>query len=262
MKRRGTKTAESRLADVREQASEILSENGNRLMLIEALGLCLLTVPLYVALHTLCMMGVRLLPQLPLLVWEWILAGLIFFLTLLVTLPLLYGVARMASCMERGEEVSLSDLFAPFTSGRRYFYALHASFHTLRLLSLVVLMIWMTESAIAALIVDPVLAWGIGVLCFLAEAVIGICLLYGQFPLLAVTVHEECDADTHESLSALSASSSQRYASRFFGGFFFRILLGVLSFGILLLWDVIPLMLVSYFRYCRRINDNDDLIGG
>ena len=231
-------------------------------MLIEAICLCLFAVPLYVALHTACKLGARMVPQIPILVWEWIQAGLVFFLTLLVTLPLLYGVSRMAFRMECREEVLLSDLFAPFTSGRGYFYALHVSWRVLRLLSLIVLMIFFTESAIAALIVSPHLARMLGILCFLAEAVIGICFLYGQFPLLAATVREDCCEGENNTLSCVSMSTSQRYAHRFFKRFFVRLLLGVLSMGIYLLWDVIPCMLVSYFRYCRYINDNDDLIGG
>ena len=241
------------------EAGQILSLHGNRLLLIEAILLSLITVLLYTFFcdtYTILlgywMYGIDLWLSIALKV---LLGVLISLLTVLFTLPLLIGLFGLAGEMERGRVCVLADLFAPFSSRKAYRRALALSWGAFWRLGLIVLAVGLTSNVGISFFEGNILA---GLACGVAvafEIIVGLGLAGKCFSTMAAAHATD-----------LPIGEARRYAKEMWwsyraGGAVFvlqmlpRVLLGLLTFGILLLWDTHPRMLVAYFRYCRYIAD-------
>ena len=193
----------------------------------------------------------------PMIVWEWLWGAILFFLTLFVTLPLVFGVLGMARDVEQGKAVVLPDVFASFTSRKRYGRALWHSWCFLWLPAVIGFVMWASFELVDTLIVNSGLAMLLRIAIGFLEGVLGLALLLLRFCKTAVLL----DGASEESKKS-KPTRRLLYGVHFCASYFLRIMLGILSIGILLLMDVIPEMLISYFQYYKMINDNDDPIGG
>ena len=249
-------------ASIRARSSEILAQSGNRFMLIEAICLCFLVMPVYYGFYTMCFVLSATLSAVPMIVWEWLWGAILFFLTLFVTLPLVQGVLGMASDMEQEKAVVLPDVFASFTSRKRYGKALWISWCFLWLPAVIGFVMWASFGLVDALIVNSTLATLLRVAVGFLEGAFGLALLLLRFSKNAALLEDKAGFDESEAPKKSKPTRRLLFGVRFWASYFLRILMGILSIGILLLMDVIPEMLLSYFQYCKTINDNDDPIGG
>ena len=217
-------------ASIRARSSEILAQSGNRLMLIEAICLCFLVLPVYYGFYTMCFVLSATLSAVPMIVWEWLWGAILFFLTLFVTLPLVFGVLGMARDVEQGKAVVLPDVFASFTSRKRYGRALWHSWCFLWLPAVIGFVMWASFELVDTLIVNSGLAMLLRIAIGFLEGVLGLALLLLRFCKTAVL------------LDGASEESKKSKPTR-------RLLYGVH-------------FCASYFQYYKMINDNDDPIGG
>ncbi len=240
----------------RQRAGELLSQNGYRLLLIEALAVCLLFVSMYVLLDY-AHKALLLLFE----TWNWAatLTVTLFSLSLLtVTLflvfPTLTGLCRMAERIHHDEKPVLADLFYFFATRERYALSLAISVRVLWRLTLV-----LTAARVTAVLCTSFLMpefW-----CLLLCAVLvslellgGIVWVLGEFPLLYLCLRYGDDIEGEgERASQILYQSPAQYAMRFLIGFLPQILLGLLTCGILLIADTIPRMLIAYFDYCETL---------
>lgn len=236
---------------VRMEASEILATNANRLKLIEALCLCLLLVPLYLVVQTLFDALIYEFVMIPSPVWLWIEKATVFFITWLIALPLGLGVFGMAEKMERGEESLLSDLFAPFSSWLRYVKSVWLAWKIMWLPTALYYLFWCGSELCRALIVNEKDLKMARIYLWCGIILVSIPLLMRRFGVIYGGIKGE--------RVSKSMAQVKRYRScdKFLGCYLWRIFLGCLSVGIYLLMDVLPEMLIAYFRYCRYLNDND-----
>lgn len=242
---------------VRREANEILSMNANRLKLIEALCLCMLLIPLYHALQTIFAALAYEFVVVPSPVWMWTEKATVFFVTLLITVPMLLGVFTMAERMERGEESALIDLFYSFSSWSRYVKSVWVAWRIMWLPALVYFLLWGGIELCEALIVNEKdLRMSTGFLWIFA-IIIGLFGIFCRFGVIALEMRSKTCPQTVAKFARFSCGRRYRSFDKFLGRYLWRILLGCLSVGILLLMDVIPQMLIAYFRYCRYLNDND-----
>ncbi len=243
---------------VRTEASELLSINGNRLKLIEALVLCLLLVPFYIGVYRLIAIAASEFVMVPSLVWMWIWNGTGFFITLLLALPLILGVFEMAERMERGEDTTLIDLFSQFTSWSRYVSAVWLSWKLLWIPSLAAFLMWGSVELFDALLIsDAKSATLLGWFTATVFGIVGLFFMMCRFGAIVTAFRQADDSQGEIQAKQLSAWRRYKHCDRFWRNYFLRILLGILSVGVLLLLDVIPEMLIAYFRYYRYMNDND-----
>ena len=244
------------LSDSLEQARSLLSQNGNRLTLMLGLLLWLPSLLFYRFFYV----GVAVLSGVLYLdtdIW-----GLLFFLgyfvialayTLLVVFPLLLGVLRLARSMARGEEVSIASVFEAFSHRRTYWRT-------------VLLGDQVVGQAIAPMLIGLVLCaipdsnledgWIKTLICA------AIVLL-----LLGLNIFVWCRgfwllgfSQTLSGLSIRKVKQEVRKAGRHTKGvplryfFFFlpRILFGIVTLGIYLLAEALPLIMLTYFCECEK----------
>lgn len=241
------------IALLRQEAGEVLARDANRLRLIEAILVCATSLLPYAVAAAAWQTAV--LPMLArdadhvrLLWYGAALWGFFALLTLFFTLPLFTGLLWMAAEMDAGEEAFLPDVFHAFTGGRAYRAALRISFGTLWRLCLFAvleggiyhLFLWLGNGSVwVALCSIPVLILaGAGLLYLFA----------GGF------------LRTYLRLCAPAGGARMRPYARSVGisfwlGFLPWLVLSLMTLCILLLADVLPRMLISYFRLCRKLND-------
>ena len=233
-----------------QNAGEVLARDANRLKLAEAAMICLTPLTLYLILASVSQTVV-----LPLLAPDralyalgvigfWI---LMFLLSLFFTFPLLCGLLWMACGMEAGEEMTLADLFWAFRGGESYRRALRISAVALCKLSVLLLAEWALLSSLRQT-GSMVLFWLLCIPCALAVAVLLFYWFCGGF-LHAYAVL--CPSPTVARMRPYARSVGTRY----WVGYLPWLALSLLTFCILLLADVLPRMLISYFRLCRKLNE-------
>jgi hypothetical protein len=241
--------------DAQQTADALLSQHGNRLLLIEALILTVLMCSMYVMIDGLFYVLAQMLPQEiapEILTGAKVLVQLL--LSLLVILPLLVGLLRMAFLMEQGQETVLADLFHSFSSAKAYGRALGLSFGFVWRACLVSLAVCATY-LLADYLPLPLIAIVGAALLIVAEAFVGLLLLSRLFYTLAFSMQEP-------TLRLSQCRKRSRQLTKRFRlsgwGFFLhylpQILLGLLTVGILLLAHTIPRMLLSYFCFCLQGN--------
>ena len=154
----------------------------------------------------------------------------------------------MAYQMEQGHEPPLTEIFYAFCNSHNYCVAQRISYPVLVRLSFLVL-----AEEITVLFTYPLFKgtlWGIMFEILLCVAVLAGWLLLttkGFFqPYL-----EWQSPETASRMQPYAASIGKCYRV----GFLPWILLSLLTFGVLLLADTLPRMLVAYFRLCNHLNE-------
>lgn len=245
---------------ISEAAGRVLAKDGNRLLLIEAVVLSLVPFVAYPFLRT--AFGALLQPFFVHedTAWQVVLLTVVYLLgivawTLFLVLPLLLGILRMAWQMTEGQDTVLADLFSSFSDRKTYRLSLRLGAGVCWRLGLLLAVVAVTCRIAVAFFGGSLVA---GLLCgvlVLLEVAVGAWLLLRQFFCLAVAIYGD--------VSVRDARKLSRHLSRRcrFGGLLFwlrfvpHLLLGLVTFGIFLIWEVLPRMCVSYFLYCRKIND-------
>lgn len=254
---------------LRRRAGEILSRRGNRLLLMEALIVLLLLIgvctTISYAFFALSMWAAQdaVRSLLLAIVYVFVLAAMMLFLML----PMLYGLVFMACRMCADEETVLADLFQAFSSRTRYLRALRLGRAVFGWLLLIAAVILFTSFAFV-LLLPPVLP--VRLLCGVLtgmEGVGGLMLLLRYYPVPWGIVHME-ELPYHEVcvLARQRVSDPLWHGWRYICGFLPWILLGLLSFGIFLLADVLPRMLLGYVVDCEHsamygVNENNETRG-
>jgi len=241
-------------SEARREAGEILAQKGNRLLLIEAILILMLNVPLYLFWNgalTLCTELANASADTEM--WSSVMVEVYALLTALtaffLTLPSVIGLFGFAKKIACGENPVLAELFEPFSSAKCYARTLKIAWSTFWRLGLTVIALLLTSWIFSG--VSPLFS---GLLLFF-ESVGAIFLWIRRFyhPAEALARSEseeggrmpEWDPSKHTYGAALG----------FFRYFLPWILLGLVTFGVLLLWDVLPQMLVAYFRYLGQENE-------
>jgi len=242
-----------RFGGLYREAGERLSQNGNRLLLIEAWIIALILVPLYTLLLDACSLF-----PVPIFGMDGMTVFVILALviTWLLTLPYLLGILKLGCLIERGEDAVLSDVFFFFSSQRAYGKALLLSFGILWKLWLIFDLaagIWYLALTFAP---GNLVAAIFAVLLIICEVLLGLLLCLLRFPYLCVAIREDRPWRESRKIGRAMARACPASGMVFFLGYVPWIILGILSVGVLLLIDVLPRMCVSYFRYCNKINES------
>lgn len=238
---------------LRLEAGEVLAQNANRLKLTEAIMIAVTPLLLYSVLIS--TYSIAVLPMLdpasaPLSasLWEVGFAVLLGLLTVLFSLPLSVGVLWMASDMEAGKECELRDVFRAFSSPAYYRRAVAISWSVFWR----VLLLIGAESILAsvfALLPSLFLVWILQALLMTVTLLLwGVLMLPAFFKVYFIT--DSVDFGMRERMRA----SARTLGFRYWQGFLPWLLLSLLTFCILLLADVLPRMLIAYFRLSRRLN--------
>ena len=223
-----------RLFDARRDADAILAQGANRLLLIEAILIVCVFVSLFVSLQSATALLLTALPESELFssLLTAALSLVYLLLGVLFAAPVVLGLFRMAEQMQAGNSPVLMDLFYYLSSGERYRKGLRIT----RLASIKLLL--------AVLIVNTVnflcpISWLCGLL---TAAVIILLVVWMLIPYSKLNSHLK----------------GEDKPMRPFGGvrlvlFFLPwLLLGLVSIGLLLVLDVFPRMLLTYFCDCNR----------
>ena len=226
--------AKRHLLEARANADAILARGANRLLLIEAILIVCVFVALFISLESATALLLTTLTENELLSSLLpALTSLIYFvLGIFFAAPVVLGLFRLAERMQAGEDPVLLDLFYFLSNSRRYAQGLRATW----LGSLkVVLMV---------LIVDTVnilcpLAWLGGILKAL---VILLFTLWMLFPY----------SKLYSRLRTTDKPARIGGGLRLVWFFLPWLLLGLVSIGLLLVLDVLPRMLLTYFCDCNR----------
>ena len=245
------------LPRLRQEAGEVLWRNANRLTLILAIMVAVSPLMFYLSVWSVFHFAVLpLFPQAEL--FGCVLMILVMLcLSQFLTLPLLTGLLHMASEMESGREVILSDVFYAFSEKRNYKVALRLSYAVL----------WRMVLLIAA---EGCIYWLFFALSggTLAVMLMGIPIYVGVF-ILWFRLAARSFLLPYFAMTLPEAAPRMRPYARSVGsyywiGFFPWIVLSLLTFGILMLADTLPKMLIAYFRLCRKLNElttqSEDLI--
>lgn len=244
---------------ISKEAKAILGRSGNRLLLIEALAVLLLFFAMYELLHT---SFSELLYFLNLDAWgtalaQFVFYALLFSLTQFFTLPTVLGIFYMARQMYDGEETTLADLFFFFSSRRRYGKALRLS---VRFCILLFLLVILSESMYLgfSFLLPPTLPYALLCGFLIAVLTIGwVLLVFVRFPRLFLALSDE---------SVSADPAEERYGERgeglfcgmrFLLRFLPALLLGILTFGVLLLIDTFPKMLVTYMCESAALGERE-----
>ena len=233
--------AKKRLLEARREADAILASGANRLLLIESILVVCVFVALFVSLQSGATLLLTLLTE-----NAWI-ASLLFcaasltylLLVIFFAAPVVLGLFRLAEQLQAKKAPVLMDLFYYLSSSERYLYGLHITRPT----SIKLLLVILTVNAIHFLC--PI-AWLSGILKAVVTllAIIWVLLPYSK-------------------LNDLLKGKDKPH--RIGGGirlvWFFTpwLLLGFVSIGLLLVLDVFPRMLLTYFCDCNRNDTPIDL---
>ncbi len=233
---------------LRLESGEVLAKNSNRLTLILAIMVAACPLMLYLSVLSVLRLSVLPLFSEREFLGTLIAACILLVLSLFVTLPLWTGLLWMAKNMEAGEATPLTELFYAFSDRKTYGKALKLSWSVLWRVSVLIAAEWGTalfvtnvfnESAFGSL-------WGIPL--YLAIFVAWFFLAVRSFlmPYLAWQIPDDAPR-----MCPYARSVGTRYCL----GFFPWIVLSFMTFGILLLADTLPRMLIAYFRLCKKLNE-------
>ncbi len=232
---------------VRKNASLLLSQKGNRLLLVEALLICMLLVPMYGILDVILFYL-----HIPLISARML---LLMVLTFFFAVPLLLGMFFLAEQLRIGEQPVLVDLFHYFSSHTLYrrsvWYGATTFFPWVLLTLLCGLTYTVLFAAFMTLEGGSVL---VAILCgcvVALEVIFGTLLCLRRFPVIFALLR-------YENLSYKSAVKQIKpctpfatvFGLRFFFCFLPQILLGICTVGVFLLADTIPRMLFTYVCSC------------
>ncbi len=241
--------AKNRLLAARHEADAILATGANRLLLIEAILIVCVFAALFVSLRSALALILSVIPQSSPLspFFSQALSALYLALVIFFAAPVVLGLFRLAERMQAGEEPMLAELFYYLSSRKRYLCGLRTTW----LGSLKLIVSIAATDAIGIIWQEltpdtPLFDFLGGVVIALAICFYVIWMLFPYFKLYCLLKQPE------------NAQNKDAYLLSPFGGlrllcFFLPwILLGFVSIGLLLVLDVIPRMLLTYFCDCAR----------
>ena len=241
----------------RLRAGEILAENNNRLKLMEGIVVCLMPVLLSILLGSLFaeILAVTAPPVAAKVSAVALFSAFLALFQLFLTLPLLVGLFGLAAGMADGDHISLADLFRPFSGGRAYRRALGLSFGFFWKAGLLVLAVWGTLAFFAAVGGGKLLPALLAGFLTVGEVIGWIVLTMRRFPVLALVLRGGLTPREARKTTAGMVRRARRGGLLWAVCFLPWVLFGLLSVGILLLADVVPRMLVSYFLFSQNLTD-------
>lgn len=234
-------------ARIRREATECLAVRGNRLLLIEAVLILTAQLMLYVTLSNVILLPTFFIKSEAALLGIELCNGIAAYaLLVFVTLPTAIGLFYMTNEMVDGKAVALMTLFTAFSQKERYRTVLSLSWGLFwRLwissfavgLPFAVKRLFFTENALLTPICVAITVIAIALMLFVLLkhfTLIGRVVRYGEPP-----------HDVRRKIGSFRIWPAL-CGIRYFIGFLPQILLGLLTFGILWLWDTLPKMLVAY----------------
>ena len=230
------------LPQARCEADSILATGANRLLLIEAILIVCVFVVLFTSLQSAT--AFLLAATVPndtvasLLFWAASLAFLV--LGILFAAPVILGLFRLAEQMQAGEDPVLLDLFYFLSSRERYQQGLHITRTASRKIATTVIA-WSGIDLVWSAFVPESFLFN-ALYGMLMTAMIILCTVWLLFPY----------GKLYSLLKNQNKPLCQRGGIRFVFFFFPWILLGFISVGLLLVLDVIPRMLLTYFCDCKQ----------
>ncbi len=238
-------------------AGDALARDGRRLVLIEAIVVTCIMVGVFVMLYQVFSVHGILFPmtEIEILLFYTVYYLLVCGLVLFVTLPLLLGLLRLSGRVEEDETPVLAELFYYFSSGRLYRRALSLSFGGFWRMLCVVLAVAATCGATVYFFPGELLAGFLCGVAVLIEILVWLLLVLRGFSVFAVAFYDEVPLREARAMARTLVKGDRFGGLRFLFACLPRILLGLLTFGVYLLWDVLPRMGVAYFSYCKQMND-------
>lgn len=240
----------------KKEANAILSTNANRLLLIEAILICMVFVALFVAMNAAFMLCFPIVKQLSV-AWAFVLNVSYFVLVNLLTVflvgPVLLGLLRIAEQMQAGRSPTLSELFYFLSNADRHYRGWTVFWGIAWRLALGMALMHATQALFASALFDlPASDWLLNAL-LLAEGIGVIALLLSRYSACFYALrHEQMPLWEVRYAVRQHRRSYGHCGARFFFSFLGWILLGFVSIGLLLLIDVIPRMLLTYVCDCDR----------
>ena len=152
----------------------------------------------------------------------------------------------------------LAELFAPFGNRALYSRILALSYGWLWRLVVLLCVIAATCHASSALFDARPLP---GVLCGIAvsfEILLGALWLFRSFSVTSVVIGKEMPLAAAKKAARAASRLCPTGGIRFLLSMIPHLLLGLLTFGIFLIWEVLPRMCVAYFLYCNNLSENID----
>lgn len=244
------------LSLAKREADAILATNANRLLLIEALLICGVFVALYLSMTASFSSLLSILSQeseslAMLLTLGYLLA--LGTLMLFLACPVLLGLFHLAERMQAGDAPTLGDLFYFLTSPARYRRALTLSLAAFWKIALFVAVSGFTTELFYNL---PKPTFLTSLCCWVlvsAELLATVALLLHRYAVCFYALRfEDVPVSQARRMARNDAHTLGARAPHFVLSFLPWILLGVVSIGLLLVLDVIPRMLITYFCDCDR----------
>ena len=245
---------------IKREMSPLLFVNRNRLRLIVGISILLLLITAYLMLYNTYfgVLALTLSADVGEAVLLWGLLGFLVLISLFsvfLAMPLMLGFLKMAqNTLERGA-CDLRDLFSPFADRKSYRRALYLSFAGYWKIGVTVLAVFLTCALFSHFFFGSLIA---GLLCgviVLLEICLSIWLLLRRFPLLAVALYSELPMRDAKRIARGMRARMPACGFLFFLSFIPAILLGLVTIGVLLIGDTLPRMALSYFCYCKRMNE-------
>jgi len=237
------------------RASEILAASGTRLILIEAIVILAVAA----ASHMVIIETAEILAAAAIATGrDWIQTLVYALCTLLlsmlcifVNLPLFIGFFRLVNEIVQTGEGKLTTLFSSFQSARLYRRSLRLSWGlfvwAILLVCSVGMLIGLFPKELLAALLCGLLAVGITAL-FLVP-------MMRAFPTLALAQDATLPMRAVRKRMCRMRTRTSISGWRFFLSWLPQILLGLLTFGILLIWDTLPRMAISYFVQIQKTNE-------
>lgn len=243
-----------------KRASEILETSGCRLVLIEAIVLLIVAAALHMVVIetavTIADIGMAMGRQAMEEIVYPSMILLLLLLGLLVDLPLFIGFLRLAAEIEATGEGRLTTLFSSFSGARIYRRSLRLAWGYFAWVVLLVVVAILSCAVVAvSLSEQPLLTVAVGGVLVVAELALFLIPMMRAFPTLAIALDLRFSMRATRQRMRLMRERMPVSGWRFFLSWLPRILLGILTFGILLIWDTLPRMAVSYFVQVRRMNE-------
>lgn len=247
-----------RFCELWKRAGDVLARKETRLTLIEALVVMMLQIMLYMVLTQTAMTAEASLGPVESVRYErfsdtvilaWL--AVVSLIGAFLSFPLLVGFLRMAVRAADGEEIVVAMLFEPFSSWRSYRRALGLEWMLIWRWTLFLIVVLVT--CVIAAIGGNVMIW-MGIALVIGEVTLFSYLYARRFFVAAVVIRR--DVSFREAKRMTKKWRGFACSNRFELHFFLWFILGLLTFGILLVWDTLPRMALIYFGYAEEMEKN------
>ena len=226
------------------ESTDVLSQNGNRVRMMLAILITaaswlpeLLFLQIFLGVWALLEGASSTAVFLAIAVYAALSSGFLIF----IIQPLTSGLFFLAGRMEAEEETGLSDLFHAFSGGAAAYRSMLACglYISVPPAVLIAVPYWMT-AALSAWAGANIFRWVLAALLSVGADGLLIFLFLGWF------------AKPYGTVRKPEPKAGRRAGGWYFGTFLPHLLLSVLSLLIYLLADILPRMLIFYFRFCRE----------